>query len=168
LKHARNGDANGSPTVVLPVLERAPAVTPTEAEPNPHPVGPRAVAEVPVETHGADNRLPPQQLHSLEPTLGLRVAHYLSGIGLGLLPLLIASATLSTSSRLRESASPRGILAGFGLSGALWLAAIIAMVVLMTRQRLRFIGYGLLSVIVLLPVVGAVWLLLLMAAAQGG
>jgi hypothetical protein len=82
---------------------------------------------------------------------------FLLGLGIGLIPLLVAMIGLGqviSSSRGGPANSFLSSLLIIG--GILYLAEIIAMIVLLVIRRTRPIGYGLLTMVVISPIVFAV------------
>jgi hypothetical protein len=161
---------SGAAEALAPGLDGQPHVSATGTEPA--RISATAPAATPLDApHSAPTKLQAvarEQIRSLELPFSPRVADFLSGVGLGLVPVLIVTVTIVASSRLSAPASTPGILAGYAVAGATWVATIIAMIVLITHRHLRFIGYGLLTVIVLLPVLGAAtWLLILLTVMRG-
>jgi hypothetical protein len=77
---------------------------------------------------------------------------FLVGLGIGLVPLLVALVGVYLVQFVGGSNSGVGLIAG----GALYLAALIAMIVCLSIARVRFIGYGLLAAVVASPVIFAV------------
>ena len=70
------------------------------------------------------------------------------GLGLGAIPLLVALVGVYTVT-VGGPYSGAGLVAG----GALYLAALIAMIVCLSIARVRFVGYGLLAAVAASPVI---------------
>lgn len=81
---------------------------------------------------------------------------FLLGLGLGLIPLVLAL----IAAGLGFSGASSGVPAAVGplliAAGILFVVAIILMIVFLAITRLRFIGYGLLAAVAATPVVGAI------------
>jgi hypothetical protein len=74
---------------------------------------------------------------------------FLLGLGLGAIPLIVALVGVYMIQFVGGSNSGAGLIAG----GALYLAAVIAMIVCLSVARVRFVGYGLLAAVAASPVI---------------
>jgi hypothetical protein len=90
---------------------------------------------------------PPMPAAPPPPQRGFRRG-YLIGLGVGLIPLAVAMIGLGQISN-GSGANFNLLLLGLGL----YLAEIIAMIVLLVVSRTRPIGYGLLTMVVISPIV---------------
>ncbi len=72
-----------------------------------------------------------------------RTPQYFIGLGVGLIPLILAILGFRSTSF--------GILFTIGL--ILYIAELIATIVLLSLQQVRFVGYGLLTLFLISPVV---------------
>ena len=82
---------------------------------------------------------------------------YLLGLGLGLIPLLIFLALFGTAINIRDEGTSISIgLLDVGLGGMLYLVAVVAMIICLTIARVRFVGYGLLTAIVVSPIIAII------------
>jgi hypothetical protein len=74
---------------------------------------------------------------------------FLLGAGLGAVPLIVALVGVYMVTFVGGANSGAGLIAGV----ALYLAAIIAMIVCLSIARVRFVGYGLLAAVAASPVI---------------
>ncbi len=103
---------------------------------------------------------PPRPPLPLRPPLYTRQQwrnRYLLGLGLGAIPVLIIMAYLGTGAAGRF---PSPLLSALGtillMTGILYVASFIGMIVCLSIERLRPIGYGLLTMVVAGPIIAAV------------
>jgi hypothetical protein len=82
---------------------------------------------------------------------------YLLGLGLGLIPLLVFLPLygLAIGSHNENTALNAAILDLF-LGVVLYLAAIIAMIACLVIARVRFVGYGLLTAVLVSPIIAVI------------
>ena len=85
------------------------------------------------------------------PTPPRKQHQYLLGLGVGLIPLLFFLLGIGLSFNTSISDLATFLLVG---SAVLYLASIIAMIACLINQRVRFIGYGLLTTVLASPVIG--------------
>jgi hypothetical protein len=104
---------------------------------------------------------PPPIPFRQQMTAGQKRGRYFIGIGLGFLPVLLSVAIFfglaSGSAAVGPNAPLSAILNVLGfLPCLLGLGGLGFMIYCFTQERLRFIGYGMLTVFVALPVIAAI------------
>jgi hypothetical protein len=104
---------------------------------------------------------PPIQFPQPQLTTGQKTGRYFIGIGLGFAPLIlgaiifIASAAIGGSLGSSDVGGVISTILGF-VPLLLGLGGLGLMIYFLTQERFRAIGYGMLTVIVALPVIAAV------------
>jgi hypothetical protein len=105
-----------------------------------------------------------------ELTGGQKTGRFFGGLGLGVLPFLIPVLLAVILGRVL-SGSQGSILSLLGTLFAfvpflLYVAALAYMIYCLTQRRLRFIGYGMLTTLVILPVVLVVSCIVIITASS--
>ena len=111
----------------------------------------------------------PLQLSAAQaPDAGRKGCQYLLGLGLGFIPLLLILLGLGFAVGGTGSATSNlfGTLGSIGLF--LYLAAIIVTIVCLFIREVRFVGYGLLTAVLVSPVAAAVGCVVLINLTFGG
>jgi hypothetical protein len=88
---------------------------------------------------------------------------FLIGLGLGLIPLFVALAGVYIVTFVGGTYSGAGLLAG----GALYVAAVIAMIVCLSIRQVRFVGYGLLAAVLVAPVIFSIGCIVIISQPHG-
>jgi hypothetical protein len=96
---------------------------------------------------------------------GQKTGRYFLGIGLALLPAVVIYLLATVTSALGAGGSGLANLTGI-VPVILVPAALIAMIYFLTQERLRFIGYGMLTVLVVAPVVVVVACLVILSGSH--
>lgn len=99
---------------------------------------------------------PPVPFPQPQLTTGQKTARFFLGIGLGFVPILIALAIGLVSGAVGGDVANVLNTLVFLVPCGLGLALLGLMIYFLTQPRFRFIGYGLLTVIVALPIIAAV------------
>jgi hypothetical protein len=89
-----------------------------------------------------------------------KTGRYFLGIGLALLPAILTFGLMALLGGLFNGTAATAL--GFVVP-LLFLAALVYMIYALTQERLRFIGYGMLTVLVAAPVVVAVACIILLS-----
>jgi hypothetical protein len=86
---------------------------------------------------------------------------YLLGLGLGLIPLLLFFLSIGLAF---NSGSSNVVSVLLLASLLLYIASIIAMIICLVNQNVRFVGYGLLTTVLASPVIGVVGCVVIVAS----
>ncbi len=141
---------------------------PARSTPPDQPSFPSAFPPPGPAAYGPPAGMAPLPFPAPELSTGQKTGRYFIGIGLGFVPLLVLVAILLIAGGLGANGNVVNAIYTTAIYAPclLELGALGLMIYFLTQQRFRFIGYGMLTVLVALPVIAAVACIVLISQAS--